>query len=264
MHNYEEITSRANPKIKEACSLLSASGRKKTGLYLTEGARLCADAVGSGVTPEMFLCTRQAAEKYGRAFELCSDRARRTYFISDGVAEKLSDTGETQQMFCVCRIPPASDERGPDPDGFYIMTENVQNPDNLGAAVRSCEALGADGLIVVSGCDIYSPKALRASMGALLRFPVIRYPSSEAALTAARELGMRIFATVVDPDAESMITVDKTGGCVCVIGNEGAGVTDTVKALSDHLITIPMRGRAESLNAAAAVAITVWEFIKNR
>ena len=101
-------------------------------------------------------------------------------------------------------------------------------------------------------------------MGALLRLPVIVFPSSEAALDHAHMLGMKIFATVVAPDADSIITADKSGGCICVIGNEGAGVSDTVRSLSDCLITIPMRGRAESLNAAAATAITVWEFVKDR
>lgn len=260
---YEEITSRANPKIKEASSLLTPQGRRKTGLFLIEGARLCADAVSSGFAPTAFFCTEEAAAKYPRAFAVCSESAVKTYIISDGVAEKLSDTADTQQMFCVCRRP-ENGGGGVDPEGFYVMTENVQNPDNLGAAARSCEALGADGLIAASGCDIYSPKALRASMGALLRLPVIRIPSAGEAVRELRQKGMKIFSTVVDPDAESIVSVDKTGGCVCVIGNEGNGVSGEVRALSDHLVTIPMRGRAESLNAAAATAITVWEFVKDR
>lgn len=261
---YEEITSRANPKIKEAAQLLTPQGRKKTGMFLTEGARLCADAVSSGIVPVTFFCTENAAAKYPKAFGICSRAAEKTYFIHESVAQKLSDTSDTQQMFCVCRKRSENENAAFDPNGFYILTENVQNPDNLGAAARSCEALGADGLIAASGCDIYSPKALRASMGALLRLRVIRISSAPDMLRKLKADGMKIFSAVVTPDAESIVSADKSGGCVCVIGNEGNGVSEEVKALSDHLITIPMKGRAESLNAAAATAITVWEFVKNR
>ena len=101
-------------------------------------------------------------------------------------------------------------------------------------------------------------------MGALLRLSVIRVSSAPETIKKLKTGGMKIFSTVVDSGAESIVSADKTGGCVCVIGNEGNGVSEEVKALSDHLITIPMKGRAESLNAAAATAITVWEFVKNR
>lgn len=264
MQSYEEITSRANPKVKDACALLTAAGRKKTGRFIIEGARLCADAVGSGYIPEIFFCTAQAADKYKDAFERCASKAVRTYFINDSVAEKLSDTSDTQQMFCVCSKKEDGSAIELSPHGFYVMTENVQNPDNLGALTRTCEALGADGLIAASGCDVYSPKALRASMGALLRFPVQKVASAADTLRELRGRGFTVFSTVVSPDASPITSADKTGGCVVVIGNEGNGVSEEVKALSHSLITIPMKGRSESLNAAAAAAITVWEFVRDR
>lgn len=263
-YDLEEINSRANPKIKDACALLSASGRKKTGLFIIEGARLCADAAGSGAEICHFFSTRKAAEKYPAAFEACAVKAERAFYIAESVAEKLSDTSDSQRMFCVCRKPQTAENIKIVPNGFYVMTENVQNPDNLGAVVRSCEALGASGLIVASGCDIYSPKALRASMGALLRFPVIKVASAAETVKRLKNDGMKIFSAVVSGNTESIVSADKTGGCVCIIGNEGSGVSDEVRALSDSLITIPMKGRAESLNAAAAAAITVWEFTKDR
>lgn len=262
--SFDEITSRANPRIKDACALLSAAARKKTGLFIIEGARLCSDAVKSGIEVTEFFAAPKSREKYPEAFAICAEKAEKTFLISESVAEKLSDTSDTQQMFCVCRKPDDTEKRLIDPNGFYVMTENVQNPDNLGAVVRTCEALGADGLIVSSGCDIYSPKALRASMGALLRFPVIKTDDAPGTLQKLKDGGMKIFSTVVSGEAQDISAADKSGGCVCVIGNEGSGVTDEVKRLSTHLITIPMRGRSESLNAAAAAAITVWEFVKNR
>lgn len=259
------LSSRANPRVKNAASLLKAAARKKTGLFLIEGARLCGDAAKSGIPIEEFFATREAAEKYADTFEAVCHAAKNVFYITSDVAEKLSDTQSTQEMFCVCSEKEhenrASDIKA---DGFYVMTENVQNPDNLGAVVRSAEALGADGLIVFSGCDIRSPKALRASMGGLLRFPVIKITDIAAFFVSAREKGMKIFATVASGDAEDITKADKSGGAVCVIGNEGVGVGSETLSYCTDRITIPMLGNAESLNASAAAAITVWEFMKER
>lgn len=263
-HPPEEITSRANPRIKAAAALLKSNERKKTGHFIIEGARLCGDAVKSGVTVEEFFSTNGAKEKYADVFALVAAAAKRTFVISPDVAEKLSDTQSTQEMFCVCTDSAALTESDIKTDGFYVMTENVQNPDNLGAVVRSAEALGADGLIVFSGCDIRSPKALRASMGGLFRFPVIKTADCASLINRAKESGMKIFATVASGGAEDISKADKSGGCICIIGNEGAGISAETLALCTCRITIPMLGKAESLNAAAAAAITIWEFMKER
>lgn len=262
---FAEITSRANPHIKNAASLLKPSERKRTGRFIIEGARLCGDAEKSGVVIEEFFATREAREKYADVFDKVSKAARRVFIISPDAAKKLSDTQSTQEMFCVCADTPENgNEENIDPNGFYVMTENLQNPDNLGAVVRSAEALGADGLIVFSGCDIRSPKALRASMGGLLRFPVIRISDCRSFLRFAVGQGMKVFATVASADATDITKADKAGGIVCVIGNEGAGVSGETLSLCTGKITIPMNGKAESLNASAAAAITVWEFMKER
>lgn len=144
----------------------------------------------------------------------------------------------------------------------YVALDGIQNPDNLGAISRTAEALGVDALIVGGGCDIYNPKALRASMGALLRLSVISVPSILPVLQKARENGLPVFSTVPDSAAEDITTVDFSRGAVTVIGNEGNGVSKEVKAFSDRFITIPMGGKAESLNASAAATITMWEMMK--
>ncbi len=261
----EKLTSRANGKIKSASLLLKASERKKTNRFLLEGARLCGDAVRSGTPIEEFFATEEAAEKYSDIFSECAAASESAYYITPDIAEKLSDTSTTQEMFCVCRENGDNEKiENIDTNGFYVFTENLQNPDNLGAVVRSAEALGADGLIVYSGCDIRSPKALRASMGGLLRFPVYRITDTAEFLKFAKSKGMKVFATVASGDAENIISADKTGGIICIIGNEGNGITDETLALCTNRVTIPMKGKAESLNAAAAAAITVWEFMKER
>lgn len=258
----EEITSRNNPAVKAAAALKELKERKSTGLFLLEGARLCKDAALNGVAIEQFFVTEKAREKYFSEYSLLEETAVKSFLIPDSVAEKLSDTKNSQGFFAVCRQPRAICEINR--EGMYVFTDNVQNPDNMGAVVRTAEAMGADGIIVNSGCDIYSPKALRASMGALLRFPVIRTDSSEEILSECKARGMKIFASVVDSSAEDVTKASKDGGAVLIIGNEGNGISEETLSLSTHRITIPMKGKAESLNASAAATVLIWEFMKDR
>lgn len=258
----EIITSRNNPAVKAAASLKEAAFRRRSGLFLLEGARLCCDAAKNGVEITDFFITERAAEKYKKEYLTIKERAQRTLLVEEHVAEKLSDTKSSQQLFAVCREIEQKTEINR--KGIYIFTDNIQTPDNLGAVVRTAEALGADGIIVNSGCDIYSPKALRASMGGLLRFPVIKTDEGGELLKELKSDGMKIYASVVSTDALDLREINERDGTVLIIGNEGNGVSDEILALCTHRVTIPMKGKAESLNASAAATILIWEFMKNR
>ena len=259
MSAFETLASRANERVKAAAALKDAAARKKTGLFLLEGARLCADAAQFGTQITEAYVTPAAAQTYPKAFAAVSAAAEKTCYISDAVAEKLADTVNSQGLFCVCRKKETP--LAVDPAGRYLMTDRIQDPENLGALARTCEAFGASGLIVSGGCDIYSPKALRASMGALLRFPVMRAPDPAAAVEGFRQKGMRVIAAVLHPDASDLRTLDKTGGMVLLVGNEGSGVAPGLIEMCTDYTIIPMAGRAESLNAAAAGAVLLWELI---
>jgi len=145
--------------------------------------------------------------------------------------------------------------------GRYLALEQVQNPQNLGAAARTAEALGIAGLIVSGGCDRFNPKALRASMGSLLRLPVMQVEDMASWLKAQNETILTL-ATVPDMRATSICTLDFSGGAIAVVGNEGNGVSEAVLAAVRERVTIPMRGAAESLNASAAATITMWEMMR--
>ena len=259
MKNFETITSKSNQKIKDSAALLDSRERKKTGLFIAEGARLCEDAAKNGAEILKLFITKKASETYPDIFNTLSAAAKETYFVDEAAAKKLSDTEKSQNIFCVCRQK--DDVNFPTENGFFVLTDNVQNPDNLGAISRSAEAFGASGLLVSGGCDIYSPKALRASMGALLRFPVIRCFDSAEKIRELKKLGFKVYGSVPDKSAEDIRFVDKSGKTVLVIGNEGAGMSEEAKNECTSLVTIPMAGRAESLNAAAAGAVMMWEFL---
>lgn len=262
MASFLSLTSMDNPAVKQAVRVRdSAAARRKAGLFLLEGARLCADAAGSGVPINTFFFTPGAREKYEREASLLLESAARRFEISERVCRKLSDTSAPQGIFCLCeqKEPPAAPFL---PEGRYLALENVSDPSNLGACARTAEALGIAGLILSPGCcDPYNPKALRASMGAFFRLPLFLPEDFFALLREKQAEGFRLYGSVPDCTAANVAGLPRPGS-ICLVGNEGNGLTEEAKALCDRLVTIPMRGRAESLNAAAAAAILMWELMK--
>lgn len=257
----EKITSKNNTVIKQIAKLsTSSSSRRKSGEFLLEGVRLCFDVINSDVPVSMLLFTENCHQKNRKKIDKLIQKAKQSFVISEDVAEKLSDTVTTQGVFCVCKFVETKEEICKDQK--YIALENLQDPSNLGATIRTAEALGIFGAIL-SGCvDIYNPKALRASMGSLLRFPIILSDDLEATLCMCRSEGMKVLATVPDREAKSITGIEMSDGIVAIIGNEGNGISNNIKNIATDVVTIPMLGRAESLNASTAAAIAMWEMMR--
>lgn len=255
------ITAKNNPKIKEIKALLSSSkDRKNNGLFVLEGVRLCCDAVKSGCEITSVFCTENCAEKYADSINELKKACSDFYFVSEDVLKSISDTVTPQGV--VCTVKMCSNNFEYESGRRYIALDTIQNPDNLGAISRTAEAFGIDGMVICGGCDIYNPKALRASMGALFRLPVKVCKNLEDEIALCKSVGIMSFATVPDRDAEDITKTDFGKGALCVIGNEGNGVSKEIIDACDKKITIKMQGRAESLNAAAAASITMWELVK--
>ena len=255
----ERITSKSNKIVKDTKKLITSSkARKSSALFVLEGARLCFDVLNSVYKVKWVLITDKAYEKYADKAQALMVSAETTYLISSEVAEKLSDTENTQGIFAVCEIMKGDTA----PSGSKLIAlDNVQDPANLGTIIRTAEALGIDGIIAYNCCDIYNPKTLRASMGGVLRMGVMSTDNLEETLCDLQNR-YRLYATVPDSGAENITDIDFTVPSICVIGNEANGVEENIKAISDSLITIPMLGRAESLNAGVAAAITMWEMLR--
>ncbi|MCQ2480079.1 MAG: RNA methyltransferase [Clostridia bacterium] len=261
----ESITSKNNDKIKLAIQLKdSASARKKTSSFFVEGARLCYDAAVSNVDILQFFFTPKAKEKFSDFYCEISAKADSVFEINEEVSKKMSDTQSPQGMFCVCKtVDKIAEADKINIRGKYILLENIQDPSNLGAISRTAEALGIDGMIVSGGCDIYNPKALRASMGAFFRLNVINCDDLQKFISQAKALGMTVAASTPSKDAEIITDVDFSGGVISIVGNEGNGVSRETMENASIRITIPMGGRAESLNAGTAAAIIIWEMMRH-
>lgn len=255
------LESAANEKVKHAVKTATNSKyRKKCSEFFLEGLRLCFEAVKSDCKINSVFFTESAANKDGAMLEEIIGKAEQSYCISQSVSNKLSQTQNSQGVFCLCSL---KNEKEPtvQKGKKYIALENVQNPDNLGAISRTAEALGISGLVISSGCDVYNPKALRASMGSLLRLDIIKTDDLCRILNSLKSEGWKIYATSPDSNSLSITEADFSGSVMCIIGNEANGISDEVFALCQK-ITIPMKGRAESFNASAAAAVTMWEMVR--
>ncbi len=246
--------------IKLVLALQSSSkARRENGLFVLEGLRICKDALENHMSFVSFLFSDSAAERFQKETSLFCENASACYRLPDSLFERIGDTKSPQGFCAVCAIP-KSDSAEIDRKGRYVALENVADPANLGAVARTAEALGVSGLILSSGtCDPYSPKALRASMGTLLRLPLFVWNDFVKELSKS---GLTGYACVADRSATPIDRVIFKDGCAVMIGNEANGLTEETKRAAAVNITIPMCGKTESLNAAAAAAIAMWEMMR--
>lgn len=256
------ITSRKNQLIKDTAALLSSvSERERTLSYLAEGARLVEDAALSGVEISKLFYTPSAEKKYAAYIEAAVKIAGEVYVVEDHVAALLSSTKSTQGVFAQCAFGKnLTDNQFL---GKVIVLENIQDPSNMGNMLRTAEALGVQSVLLCGDCcDVTSPKVLRASMGAVYRMSFIKAKTPADASAMLKKEGYLLYGAVPSDKAELITKVDFYGKVTVAIGNEGNGLTEEFKNICDGLVTIPMTGRAESLNAATAAAIIMWEMTK--
>ena len=257
------ITSKDNEIIKNASKLVKSSKYRKTARqFAAEGVRLCCDGVRSGYKPDLFLYTSEAKEKYCGAFHEITAVSEKSFEVSKSVFDRLSDTKSPQGFFCVFNVlDKIQNLYRINNQGAFIGLENIQDPSNLGTILRTAEALGIEGVILSGNCcDIYSPKVIRGSMGAVFRIPFTIAEDFCGYISELSRKGIDVYAST-PYDAEDITNVKFSGG-VMLIGNEGSGLTKDVLTLGIQKVKIPMKGRAESLNAAAAAGILMWEMLR--
>ena len=209
------------------------------------------------------IVTEEAKEKYWDYIKEPLETAKKSFIVTEEVAEKLADTKSTQGVFAVVTmLDKFANISKIKYYGKYVALEEISNPSNFGAICRTAEAVGLDGVIIKGGCDVYNPKVQRASMGALFRLDVITVDDLPELFTELKNNNMKIYGSVPDSSALKITDIDKTCGMVVIIGNEGNGISEETCKAATRLVTIPMKGRAESLNAAAAASILIWEMMR--
>ncbi len=255
---YEVITSLQNPQVKTWRSLnRSRSARLEAGLFLAEGEHMAGEALKQQKA-QALLIDQRALDKYDILAE--NPRGASVYVLAGHVMEALSDAKSPQGVIAVCAYPaPAA------PCGNLIAALNgVQDPGNVGTVIRTLDAAGFSCLLTdEKTADPYGPKALRASMGGVFRVPCVQCPSLPDTLEALRNSGFDILAG--DLRGEDFFSRRKTNDKVCiVIGNEGQGISPAVMEKATLRLRLPIPGGAESLNAAVAAGIMIYDVLREK
>ena len=249
----ERITSRQNPLVAHIRKLNSArSARRNSGEYVGEGPKLLAEAVKAGAELTTVVSAGELAQTM--------PAGTREVEVPADLLQSMCDTKTPQGVLFLCRIP---DTAAPEtlPGSRYLVLDGLQDPGNVGTIWRTADALGADGLILVNGCaDPFSPKTVRATMGACFRLPVYEVSAEELPGLLERS-NLPLYATALREDTVDVRDADLTRAAV-VIGSEGRGISDGMLDLCEKTLKIPMRERCESLNAAVAATVVLWEMAR--
>lgn len=258
-----ELTGLQNPMVKAAAELKQKKYRQQQGLFLAEGLRTVEEAVRYGAVQSIFY-TAIEDDRTRAVLEEAAAKQIKLVCVSDKVLKKIADTETPQGIIAVC------ERRSKRLDDFLasgkmlLVLDRVTDPGNIGTMLRTADAAGVGGLLLLQGCaDIYAPKTVRASMGSLFHLPVLSGLSEELLVQAARKAGYELLVTCLD-GADNLYKADLQGRLAFVMGNEANGVSPALLAAADKRVFIPMQGRAESLNVAMAAGIVMFEALRQR
>lgn len=256
------ISSVTNAAVKRIVLLQTRDkSRREEGLFIVEGVRMYMEV------PMQRLDSVYVTENFlDHAGQDVRERLADTGYelVTDDVMKKMSDTMTPQGVLCLVRYYDYTLDDILDGGTLYMILDGVQDPGNLGTIFRSAEAAGAAGIIMSRGTvSIYNPKSIRSTMGTLFRMPFIYADDLCAAIAEMQSRGVHVYASHLQ-GAEEYTSQDYSAPSAFVIGNEGAGVSAPVAEASDTSVYIPMEGEVESLNAAIAASVLMYEAHRQR
>lgn len=263
------IESAANAKIKLAASLQNRRHREKEGLFLVEGVRLAEMAVASAWEIVYALCTDAAAAepRTKKILTLLDERGCPVFSTREEIYKKASATMSPQGLLLVMRQQKAklddllTEERTP----FFVVLDGLQDPGNAGAIIRTADAAGCKGIILLEGTvDLFSDKTVRATMGSMFHMPVVVQANRQETTVFLQSHGIHLLVTALDDTAKQHFAIDYTQPFAVVFGNEGNGASSELLAAAEEKIYIPMYGQAESLNVSTAAAVVLYEAVRQR
>ncbi|MFW5999483.1 MAG: TrmH family RNA methyltransferase [Halanaerobiaceae bacterium] len=258
----EIITSEKNQKIKELKKLYRSKWRRKTGRYVLEGVRLIRAALKAGAVFDRVFVTPELAAEEDLPGRLQSRTGIDVIYVAQQLIENISDTVSPQGITAIVADPDYTREDITE-TGPVLVLDRIQDPGNMGTLIRTAAAAGYAGIICLKGCvDIYNLKVLRATMGAIFQLPVV----------TGEELNS--FLAQMLPDERRLICCDLAGEKyyhqlsytfphMLVIGNEARGICNSILEVADEIVKIPLYGEVESLNAAVAGGIVIYESAVN-
>lgn len=261
----EIISSRSNPKIKRARALRKRKARQETCCFLVEGIRHVGEAFEAGAAIEaIYHAPELLNSDFAQALIVELSRVGvPCYATTDEVFDSLADKQNPQGILAIVRQPEEClDNLNPGNFGWGVALVSPQDPGNLGAILRTVDAVGASGLLLLEGgVDPYHPSAVRASMGALFWRPVVSASFADFAGWAGQH-AYHLYGTSVHGDTDYRQLGSYSSPCVLLMGSEREGLTPEQAALCERLIRLPMRGRASSLNLAVATGVMLYDMLE--
>ncbi|WP_287152885.1 RNA methyltransferase [Candidatus Solincola tengchongensis] len=259
------IESPKNERVKRYRRLLKRSFRYREGLFLAEGLKAVAESLQADIPPECVICDQRGLEALEAYADFLRARDIPCFQASPQVMELLASTVTPQGLVAVCpmlhkpleellnRVPPV-----------LLVADRVRDPGNLGTMVRIADAAGVGGVIVCSeSVDLYNPKTVRSTAGSIFHLPVCVGPAPDEALRSLKEAGYSLM--VADArEGEVVWDIQWPERVALVMGNEAWGIPERECELADGRVRIPLAGRAESLNVAAATAVILFEMMRRK
>ncbi len=252
------IRSARNPAVAHVRSLQRGGARRRAGRTVVEGPKLVSEALRAGVVDSV-LCLADASAAVTAIAEAAAAQGAPVRYCTEGVFSAAADTETPQGVLAVIAAPDPPPIPGP---ALLLVLDGVQDPGNVGAVVRSAAAAGATGVICTPGtADAYSPKAMRAGAGGQFRVPIRKAAEPADSESLADEV--EIYAAAADADL-AYHDIDWTRPCGLIVGAESAGISPAWRAVSRAAVCVPMQPEIESLNAAAAAAVILFEAARQR
>ncbi len=264
------ITSADNNEIKEAKKLHDSKNRKQTNLFFFEGIHLLEEFLKNGKTPYRIFLTEEAAEQYKDLdkFETfrCFEGKR---IISSKLYSKITAENAPQGIFTIAEASSINVIRT-EPSELIesikesaVVLESMRDPGNVGTVIRTAVSLGVKIIFTEDCADLFNSKVIRASMGALFADTVYVVPSAAELSEYAVRKGFDVYGAILDEDAKQLGKFEFGKKSLFIIGNEGSGIKPETISRCNKYAYIPMTGKTESLNAAIAASLIIWEISKN-
>lgn len=264
--NIEEntlISSLQNEKIKHVNKILRQSKfRKHHSQFAVEGIKLIKEILKSGIKINSIFVTSEAYEKYtDDLIQIKNNSPFTIYKVTEKIMSKISSLTSPPGLICLCEIIDKIQmmDKIVKNDKIVIL-ENIQDPHNLGTLFRICDAMNVKAVAVTEGsCDIYNPKVLRGSMGSIFRLDIFWVNDIITFISDLKKHDFEICASTVDKNDSPISKIKYNKKTAVIIGNEGNGINPETIKLCDKKITIPTNQEIDSLNAAVAAGIIIWE-----
>lgn len=257
------ITSKDNEIIKHIKKLSDKRYREQNNCYIVEGIKLVEEAIQENATIERIVICEESTKTAEISKNLMYEIAKYDcIYVTEKVFKTISQVVNPQGILAVIKNEKEKIQIKYDED-IIVVLDNIQDPGNLGTILRTIDSIGIKQLIVSKGTvDAYNSKVVRSSMGAIFRVEIVETENLKETIETIRQNGYKLLVTSLDAK-KSIYDIDYNKKII-VIGNEANGVSKEIQEIADQKIKIPMIGKTESLNASAATAVILYEYVRQR